>query len=730
MQSRLSLSHSHAHSGALARVRRPRQHLPLPPYVGDSNDLPDVISDGDDSLVPRNALCPSCLRPWSLSPSPDADTGETRLDAESPAYIAPNYFRLLAQANSVPGSAAQTRSSTPVAGHRRFDRIFAESQESSRCATPDPDGRTSSTIRGEPRGAGSNSQPLQQGSEAEGYYARFFVEIKKLGRGARGTVFLCQHVLNGNKLGRYAIKKIPVGDHAESLLKSLNEVHLMESLHHPHLIHYQHAWIESCQLSAFAPRVPTLHVLMMAANGGSLADWISARSGEAADQSPHPSGTESPSLSGGAPSAGRARAAASAEQAPPSPTRAKLERLKAALRQRRAQRNAEPAPADGRMSYTDPFDRATRTGVGVHLLRDDEIYSLMHDMASGLGFLHDRGILHLDIKPGNVLLHWDEDALIPRAMLSDFGSSMLLHDNWTRQRSGHTGTMEYMSPETLTTDPVTGKLSELSSKADIWSLGMILHLLLYFHLPYSQVDDVDRLRDEMLAYRGFSRSSIEPAGAAIRRQRPAKLVQLLERLLDLNPARRPSCKDILQALASGPEPSQEPPSAELLAVSRRPPYPNAWSTASTTTMTDDDVAHVDAVLGAAPVSQLPKRISLNPDSIHEGRGAVGNRSSLGDKIADAIWIRTAMQVDPTFVRIVLAIATCFGKCLWLDLHCLQRGQRPTLWVWYLWFALGLSEVAVASLAKPYRVDLTILCTLTAVQLGVAWTPATDTCLSL
>ena len=34
---------------------------------------------------------------------------------------------------------------------------------------------------------------------------------------------------------------------------------------------------------------------------------------------------------------------------------------------------------------------------------------------------------------------------------------------------------------------------------------MILHLLLFFSLPYSQVDDVDQLRTEMLAYRGFKR---------------------------------------------------------------------------------------------------------------------------------------------------------------------------------------------------------------------------------
>uniref|UniRef100_V5EZU8 non-specific serine/threonine protein kinase n=1 Tax=Kalmanozyma brasiliensis (strain GHG001) TaxID=1365824 RepID=V5EZU8_KALBG len=390
-------------------------------------------------------------------------------------------------------------------------------------------------------------------SEAQGYYARFFVELKRLGRGARGQVFLCQHVLNGNKLGKFAIKKIPVGDHAQSLLQSLNEVHLMESLHHPNLIHYQHAWIERCQLSAFAPEVPTLFVLMMAANGGSLADWISARAGEAtaaAGESGRSDSGRATSVGfshlrdgkAGTSGDGQKQGKKEEDVATVNPAeRLRIERLKAALRQRRANRTA----ANKQTSVSPrPIDPQIETEVGVHLLREDEIYSLLTDITSGLAFLHDRGILHLDIKPGNVLLHWDEDSLIPRAMLSDFGSSLLLHDNWTRTRSGHTGTMEYMSPETILVNPVTGRLDELSSKADIWSLGMILHLLLFFTLPFSQVDDVDALRGEMATYKGFKR--VDMAGMG--RRSDGVLLGLLESMLQVDPIKRPSCGEILKVL--------------------------------------------------------------------------------------------------------------------------------------------------------------------------------------
>ena len=111
---------------------------------------------------------------------------------------------------------------------------------------------------------------------------------------------------------------------------------------------------DRAQLSPFSPSVPTLHVLMMAANGGSLADWIAARAGD--------------NESDDAPSA--------------SP---RVHRLKAEFRQRRA--------AAARRGGEAPRARA-----GVHLLREDEIVQLMRDITRGLGFLHDKGILHLDIK--------------------------------------------------------------------------------------------------------------------------------------------------------------------------------------------------------------------------------------------------------------------------------------------------------------------------------------------
>lgn len=74
--------------------------------------------------------------------------------------------------------------------------------------------------------------------------------------------------------------------------------------------------------------------------------------------------------------------------------------------------------------------------------------------------------------------------------------------------------LEYTSPESLPC-PSTGVCKEVDSKADIWSLGMILHKLLFLRLPYTFASDnvehdskrdgkeiADRLEQEVRAFTG------------------------------------------------------------------------------------------------------------------------------------------------------------------------------------------------------------------------------------
>lgn len=99
---------------------------------------------------------------------------------------------------------------------------------------------------------------------AQGYFDAFFRVEKRLGMGASGAVFLVQHVIDGNELGRFAVKRIAVGTSHAYLLDILREVRLLETLRHDNIVTYHHAWLESYRWSTFQPPVPTLQCVFIA----------------------------------------------------------------------------------------------------------------------------------------------------------------------------------------------------------------------------------------------------------------------------------------------------------------------------------------------------------------------------------------------------------------------------------------------------------------------------------
>ena len=81
-------------------------------------------------------------------------------------------------------------------------------------------------------------------------------------------------MLDGVKLGKYAVKKVAIGNNNTWLVRMLREVHLLERLRHPNIVTYKHSWLEFCQLSPFGPEVPCLFILMECANGGNLEEYF------------------------------------------------------------------------------------------------------------------------------------------------------------------------------------------------------------------------------------------------------------------------------------------------------------------------------------------------------------------------------------------------------------------------------------------------------------------------
>ncbi|MCH7548194.1 MAG: protein kinase, partial [Candidatus Krumholzibacteriota bacterium] len=102
----------------------------------------------------------------------------------------------------------------------------------------------------------------------------------------------------------------------------------------------------------------------------------------------------------------------------------------------------------------------------------DEAARIVRGIAMGLVALHKRGVIHRDIKPGNIILSDDG-----HARLVDFGLAKLLGASRITTTGTTVGTMEYMAPEQVSGDPT-------DARADVFSLGVVLYELLTGQLPF------------------------------------------------------------------------------------------------------------------------------------------------------------------------------------------------------------------------------------------------------
>jgi serine/threonine protein kinase/Tfp pilus assembly protein PilF len=113
-----------------------------------------------------------------------------------------------------------------------------------------------------------------------------------------------------------------------------------------------------------------------------------------------------------------------------------------------------------------------------HALREhgklgiNDAVDIIEQVFSGLGAAHREGILHRDLKPGNIM----QDAT-GRVVVMDFGLARTIVSDGMTRTGLMVGTMEYMSPE-------QAQAKELDARSDIFTVGLILYELLTGKMPY------------------------------------------------------------------------------------------------------------------------------------------------------------------------------------------------------------------------------------------------------
>jgi serine/threonine protein kinase len=161
------------------------------------------------------------------------------------------------------------------------------------------------------------------------------------------------------------------------------------------------------------------------------------------------------------------------------------------------------------------------------------VINVLRAAARGLAYAHERGIIHRDIKGGNLLV--DREG---RVLLSDFGVALRSSDLSLTQDGTVIGTPAFMSPEQC-----TGKRAEPQS--DQYSLGVVAFQMLSGAVPF----DADTLA-------GYIHHHLRTPAPDVRGARddiPEALVALIQRALSKDPGNRfPSTADMLQAIEAVP----------------------------------------------------------------------------------------------------------------------------------------------------------------------------------
>lgn len=164
-------------------------------------------------------------------------------------------------------------------------------------------------------------------------------------------------------------------------------------------------------------------------------------------------------------------------------------------------------------------------------LQMEQALPLTLQICSALHYLASEQIVHLDVKPRNIIMS-APPRLIDLSIARSFKKAAEI--------SGHVGTDAYMAPEQCDPKPDT-----IGPAADVWGLGATLYHAVTGHVPFPR-PDYDKDRDENNYEVRFPQ--LDKESEPFPKQTPGPVVEVILRCLDPEPDRRPSISEITELI--------------------------------------------------------------------------------------------------------------------------------------------------------------------------------------
>jgi eukaryotic-like serine/threonine-protein kinase len=203
----------------------------------------------------------------------------------------------------------------------------------------------------------------------------------------------------------------------------------------------------------------------------------------------------------------------------------------------------DDSPADGSCSFV-VMELAQGSDLRYRLregpLPAGDVAKIGAQLAGALNYVHERGVIHRDLKPGNIMLSFAEHTGEARAKLTDFGIARVISGTRLTATGKTVGTATYLSPE-------QAKGEALGTASDIYSLGLVLLECLTgeVEFPGTPVES---------AVARLQRAPSIPPGL------PPGWTELLTRMTAMDPAARPDAAEVEAVLMvlDGKEPPTPP----------------------------------------------------------------------------------------------------------------------------------------------------------------------------